>query len=305
AYPALLTRAAPSDPRAPSSPLSTPVSIVIPNRDSPALIARCLHGVFEMTQAAALDVIVVDNGSEDAETLAVYRRYEERPDFRVLFDPAPFNFSAMVNAGVAAAKFERLLLLNNDIEVVEPHWLSEMNAVLDADHAEIVGGKLLFPDRTIQHAGVIVGHGGVAGHDFKGAPEDADDPLGRMRLPHSRSAVTAAAMLTRKTVWSALSGFDERAFPVAFNDVDFCLRARERGYGVAMAPAAVLIHHEGQSRRRGLSISRFIRHKRERATLRARHGTVGMIDPFENPWRDHEALIPEWRAPKGPLRLRY
>lgn len=304
-YPALLTRAEPFAAKADARMSAAPISIIIPNRDSPALIARCLSGVFTMTDAAEIDVIVVDNGSENEETLEIYRRYEARGDFRVLFDPAPFNFSNMVNAGVAAARHETLLLLNNDVEIIDPRWLAEMIAVLERDGADIVGAKLLFPDRTIQHAGVIVGHGGVAGHDMKGAPDTADDPLGRMRHPHSRSAVTAAAMLTRKDVWRALAGFDARAFPVAFNDVDFCLRARERGYGVAMAPAAVLIHHEGQSRRRGWSMSRYIRHMRERAALRARHGTAGMIDPFENPWRDHEALIPEWRAPKGPLRLRY
>lgn len=122
--------------------------------------------------------------------------------------------------------------------------------------------------------------------------DGAPDPLGRMTNPHERAAVTAACMLIRREVWEALSGFDETAFPVAFNDVDFCLRARRAGWRVALEPRAVLIHHEGASRRGPPSLSRFLAHRRERAALRARHGTRGMVDPFESPWRDHDDLTP-------------
>ena len=287
----------------PARPATEPVGIVIPNRDSPALIARVLDGVLNHT-SGDLSVVVVDNGSTSAETLALYESLRGDPRVRVAIEPAPFNFSVMVNRGVALTERERVLLLNNDVEVIAPGWLDEMAAVLAAPGVGVVGAKLLFPDRTVQHAGVIVGHGGVAGHDLKGAAEGEGGLLGRMRFPHMRSAVTAAAMLTTRSLWDRLGGFDERAFAVAFNDVDFCLRARAAGAGVAMAPAATLIHHEGRSRRGGVSASRARRQWRERAALRRRHGTVGMVDPFESPWRDHDDLSPNLRrrAPVPGLR---
>lgn len=280
----------------------SPVGVVIPNRNSPALIRRSLSGVLDETVHPDLTVTVIDNGSDDPDTLAIYEERRADPRFQVEIRLAPFNFSAMVNRGVPLSASERILLLNNDIEVISPNWLQQMEAVMAPPDVGVVGAKLLFPDRTIQHAGVILGHGGVAGHDWKGAPEDAADALGRLRLPHCRSAVTAAAMLTTRTLWNELGGFDERAFPVAFNDVDFCMRAWAAGRRVAMAPGAVLIHHEGKSRKKGVSPRRWVGHQQERAALRRRHGTRGMVDPFENPWRDHEALIPEYRAPAGPLR---
>ncbi|MEO0362744.1 MAG: glycosyltransferase family 2 protein, partial [Pseudomonadota bacterium] len=256
------------------------------------------------TAPGPAELIVIDNGSTDAETLAFYEALAGDERVRIDMRPAPFNFSAMVNRGAAMAKGEAILLLNNDVEAIEPKWLALMAETLARPRVGIVGAKLLFPDRTIQHAGVIVGHGGVAGHDMKGMAEDAEDPLGRMAVPHQRSAVTAACMLVRREVWEALGGFDEATFPVAFNDVDFCLRARAAGWRVALDPRAVLIHHEGKSRR-GFSLSGFLRHRRERGALRLRHGTVGMVDPFENPWRDHDDLKPNVRRPAGPLTMRF
>lgn len=282
-----------------------PTSIIIPNKNSPLLIKRCLQGVLDRTNAPEIEVIIVDNGSDDPATLAEYDQRSSDDRLTVIRDPAPFNFAAMVNTGAAHARHEHILLLNNDIEVLDGHWLAEMADVLSLPDVGVVGAKLLFPDRTIQHGGVIIGHGGVAGHDLKAAPESANDALHRMTTPHSRSAVTAAAMLTTKTVWRTLDGFDQSAFPIAFNDVDFCLRARAQGFGVAMATDAVLIHHEGKSRKKGWSLSRYLQHQRERAMLRARHGTRRIIDPFENPWRDHETLTPSYRTPKIPLQLRY
>ena len=299
--PALISEDAPVDaPNFAAKP--SPVGVVIPNRNSPALIRRALAGVLDATDHPEISVTVIDNGSDDPATLAIYEERRADPRFQVEIRPAPFNFSAMVNRGVSLSTSERILLLNNDIEVFFPNWLQQMEAVMALPDVGVVGAKLLFPDRTIQHAGVILGHGGVAGHDWKGAPGDAEDALGRLRLPHCRTAVTAAAMLTTRALWNELGGFDERAFPVAFNDVDFCIRAWAAGRRVAMAPGAVLIHHEGKSRKKGVSLRRWAGHQRERAALRRRHGTKGMIDRFENPWRDHEALIPEYRAPDGPPR---
>ena len=281
------------------------IDVVIPNRDSPGLIQRALRGLLDETDYPNLTVTVVDNGSEDPRTLSEYAQRESDPRFRADIRAEPFNFAKMVNRGAAAGNAPLILLLNNDVEMPSSDWLRRMAAAMADPGIGVVGAKLLFPDLTIQHAGVIVGHGGVAGHDLKAAPRDFDDALGRMSARHCRSAVTAAAMLIRRDLWRDLGGFDGDAFPVAFNDVDFCLRAWAAGARVAMAPDAELIHHEGKSRKKGWSLSRYLRHRRERANLRARHGTLGMVDRFENPWRDHDALIPVYRRPAGEPRLRY
>lgn len=300
-YPAAIDAAAKGRaPRPPTRSRTTPelVSVVIPNRNSPELIAAVLEGVLGRTSSGGgfgIEVIVADNGGESDATRAVYEKWREDPRFRVDIHPAPFNFSAMVNRGAALARGDALLLLNNDIEVTEPDWLARMVETLAAPRVGVVGARLLFPDRTVQHMGVIVGHGGVAGHDRKGMAPNAEDPLGRTLFPHLREAVTAAAMLVRREVWESLGGFDETVFPVAFNDVDFCLRAGAAGWRAALDPRATLIHHEGVSRRGGLSMRRFLAHQRERAALRARHGTIGRVDRFESPWRDPDRLTPTFR----------
>ncbi len=273
------------------------ISIVIPNRDSPHLLRTVLDGVLTKTAAGDIELIIVDNGSTDQDTLAQYEALRGDPRVRIDMRAERFNFARMVNRGAARATGDVIVLLNNDIEIIHPDWLQRMLRVLAQEQVGIVGAKLLFPDRTIQHGGVIVGHGGVAGHDFKSAPEDADDDLHRLSLPHCREAVTAAAMMIRRQVWNAVGGFDERAFPVAFNDVDFCLRAGEAGWRVALAPDAVLVHHESVSRR-GFSIRKFLAHQRERTMLRLRHHTIGRIDRFQNPWRDPDALQPQFRMLK-------
>lgn len=282
----------PAPPPPPRRAPLCPVAAIIPNRDSPALLRAALAALEGKPERPA--VVIVDNGSVDAETLALYAALSA--DRRAIIErrPAPFNFAAMVNRGAALAiaswpETQALLLLNNDVSAPEPGWLAPMAETLAAPGVGIVGAKLLFPDRTIQHAGVIVGHGGVAGHDLKGAPEDAPGLCGRMAAPHLREAVTAAAMLVRREAWEALGGFDARAFPVAFNDVDFCLRAATRGWATALDPRAVLIHHEGASRRR-IAFRRFLAHQAERAALRLRHGTLWRRDRFESPWRDLSRL---------------
>ncbi|MFN3262433.1 MAG: glycosyltransferase family 2 protein [Pikeienuella sp.] len=280
-------------PPPPARPPIGPVAAIVPNRNSPALLRAALAALDGEPEPPAL--VIVDNGSDDAETLALYAALSRRERTIVERRPAPFNFAAMVNRGAELAlsawpETRALLLLNNDISAPAPGWLRPMEETLAAPGIGIVGSKLLFPDRTIQHAGVIVGHGGVAGHELKGAAENAPGLCGRMAAPHLREAVTAAAMLVRREAWEAASGFDARAFPVAFNDVDFCLRAGAAGWETALDPRAVLIHHEGASRRRAFSLPYFLARQRERAMLRLRHGTLWRRDRFESPWRDLSRL---------------
>lgn len=299
-YPAMILPAPVADMPAPTNrtPIG-PITAIIPNRNSPDMIPLAVEAVLAEEETT---LIIIDNGSDDRETLAYYDSLATNSRVLVNIHPAPFNFAAMVNRGAALARREfgepaAFLLLNNDIEAPAPGWLRLMAETLAAPEVGIAGAKLLFPDRSIQHAGVIIGHGGVAGHELKGATEDIHAG-GRMGVPHFREAVTAAAMLIRTELWDELGGFDYRAFAVAFNDVDFCLRADAAGWRVALDPRAVLIHHEGVSRRRPFALRRFLAHQRERTMLRLRHHTIGRIDRFESPWRDPENLIPTFRMLK-------
>ncbi|RMF41631.1 MAG: glycosyltransferase family 2 protein, partial [Alphaproteobacteria bacterium] len=292
-YPALLTDApAETRPFAPPAPDPLPaISIVIPSRDRGDLIGPLLQGLFEETDYPGLEVIVVDNGSSDPEVLAEYDRRAAQ-GLRVLRHDAPFNFSAMINRGVDAARGAAFLLLNNDIEVTEPGWLREMAACLNLPGTGIVGARLDFPDGRLQHAGVITGMDrGHAGHWYSGRPADTEGIMQRLRHRGSFSAVTAACMLISRDCWQRTGPFDEEVFAVAYNDVDFCLRAGQAGFGVVWTPHASLIHHERASRRRA-SPGKLAQFWAERRALRARHQTHRRTDPAISPWLRFSGTVP-------------
>ena len=247
---------------------------------------------------------MIDNGSTHPRTLALYAQYAAYPRFRVEIRPGPFNFSAAVNRGVALSDAPLVLLLNNDIETIEPSWLKEMVACLDYPGAGIVGAKLLYPDRTLQHAGVIAGLGGYAGHWHIGRPDDEPGPLGRLAFRQSLSVVTGACLLVRRACFEAMGGFDAEAFPVAYNDVDFCLRAGAAGWRVVWTPFARLVHHESATRGSDEEEANRARHAREKAALRARHHTDTLEDRAYNPWaaRTHSDPWPAARADLPPAR---
>jgi len=219
------------------------VSVVIPTRDNWRLLDRCLRGLETRTAYRALEVLVVDNDSREPGTVS----YLARLPHRIVRYPHPFDFARMNNLAAAEARGEYLLLLNDDTEVIEPHWLEAMLEHAQRPEVGAVGAKLLFPNRTIQHAGVIVGIHGKAGHAFWGFPADHPGYYDLARVVRNCSAVTAACLLTRKALFDELGGFDE-AFAISYNDVDLCLRMRERGYLVVYTPYAVLYHHQSASR---------------------------------------------------------
>ncbi|QDL91225.1 glycosyltransferase family 2 protein [Paroceanicella profunda] len=296
-YPAVIgpERAWPASPALPAPRPMPRVSVIIPSRDRPVLIATVLRGLLEDTDTRGVppEILVVDNGSTDPEVAALYARLRGR--IRVLRHDAPFNFSAMVNHGLEAATGEALLLLNNDIEVTSPDWLAEMCACLARPGTGIVGPKLLFPDGTLQHAGVVTGLGaGHAGHPDAGSPGAALGPMGRLTHRRRLSAVTGAAMLISRACLEATGPFDAARFGIAYNDVDFCLRARALGFGVTWTPHAVLTHHESATRRRrtGAALRQF---RAEKAALRALHATGTAEDPAFSPWYARR-LRPELRA---------
>lgn len=257
-------------------------SIVIPSRDRLDLIERVCRGVLHETAYADLELIIVDNGSTDPAVLAYYDALRRDPRVRIHVDPQPFNFAAMVNAGVADATGAVVVLLNNDVAVLEPGWLDAMVRQASRPEVGAVGAKLLYADGTLQHAGVVVGLGGRAGHILRRRPGDTPGHLGRLRVAHEVSAVTAACLAVSRDKYHAVGGFDAETFPVDFNDVDFCLRLGAAGWKTVWTPAATLAHLESVSRGPSVGAKR-ARFEQEAARFSERWRDVIRHDPFYHP----------------------
>jgi O-antigen biosynthesis protein len=224
------------------------VSVLIPTRDGFAHLSRCIRSITSLTSYPNLELIVLNNQSRDPATLAYFDELTRSGTATVLPYDHPFNYSAINNFGACHASGEVLLLLNDDVEVTGPDWIEEMLSYLYRDGVGAVGAKLLYPDRRVQHAGVILGIGGVAGHSHKYAAENDYGYFGRLVLPQEFSAITGACLMVRREAFEAVGGLDDKNLGVAFNDVDFCLRLRERGWRCVWTPYAQLIHHESLSR---------------------------------------------------------
>ena len=259
------------------------VSVLIPNKDHAEDLRRCLASIYKYGGWRNLEVIVVENNSTERTTFALYKAARASlPGLRVVQYQGPFNFSAINNFGRKAAKGEFLLLLNNDVEVISPAWLTEMVKLCSQPGAGIVGAKLYYPDGTVQHAGVITGLGGYAGHSHKYARRASGGYMFRLATVQNFSCVTAACLLCRASVYDEVGGLDE-GFTVAFNDVDFCLRVRQAGWRVLWTPYAELYHYESKSRgldTKGPAKERF---EGERRRLKQRWGEALLHDPFYNP----------------------
>jgi GT2 family glycosyltransferase len=229
-------------------------SVIIPTRDRADLLEQCLSSLWESTSRAResgleLEVLVVDNGSVEDETFALFRHWQHRlPEhFQVLRCDEPFNWSRLNNLAAAEARGELLLLLNNDIEAHQEGWIEAMAAQALRPAVGAVGAVLLYPNRAIQHAGVVVGFHGGADHAYRGLPLDHHVHRGRSRLLSRWGAVTGACLMVRAAVLEQIGGLDE-GLPVEFNDIDLCLRLDRLGFHNVIPPDAVLIHHESQSR---------------------------------------------------------
>ena len=226
------------------------VSILIPNKDHTDDLEKCLHSIWTKTEWDNYEVIVIENNSADPKTFDYYKEAEKRYDgLKVVQYPEKgFNFSGINNFGRKFASGEYLLLLNNDVEVVNGDWLTELlRQCAHPDGAAICGAMLYYPDDTLQHAGVITGLGGYAGHSHKYKKRGGSGYLFRVATVQDFSAVTGACLLVKTSVWDEVGGLDEK-FAVAFNDVDFCLRVRDAGCRIAWTPYAELIHYESKSR---------------------------------------------------------
>jgi GT2 family glycosyltransferase len=265
------------------------ISIVIPNRDAPGVLSQCVRGLLDSASHPQRELIIVDNGSTDGDVLSLYRSLQK--DGRAIIVPfdRPFNFSAACNTGAAAANGELLLFLNNDIEVVDPDWLAELARWALLPDIGVVGAKLLYPDRTIQHAGVAFGIG-LVGHVFSHGAEGTTGLFGSSETYRNWTAVTGACQMMRRGVFEELGGFDED-FRLSFSDVVLCMEAWKRGYRVMYTPHARLVHHESFTRRREDSIEDL---QRLVAYLQ-QHDFFD--DPYFHPELNPESSVPQLRPP--------
>ena len=260
------------------------VSILIPTKDHREDLARTIDTLLAHTTQIPYEIIVCDNGSQEKETLDYLANLAREHDtVRILTCDYDFNYSRINNDAAKIAKGEYLLLLNNDVEITHDDWLFEMVRHIQREQVGIVGCKLLYPDDTIQHAGVTVGIQGVAGHTFKRMDNTEPGYMTWAHLEREVTAVTAACMLVRREVYEELNGLDEDHFKVAFNDVDFCLRTRKAGYKIVYTPYSVLYHHESKSRGDDNHPSRIKRFRYEVKQMKARWGDVLSNDPFFSP----------------------
>ena len=258
------------------------VSLIIPTRDARHLLEPCVESLLARTGYRNFELLVVDNGSRAPDAVAYLASLEARQVARVLRHDQPFNFSAINNFAVGESRGEVVGLLNNDLEFVEPQWLEEMVSHALRPSVGAVGARLLYPDRTVQHAGVILGIGGLADHIYKDLPAQAPGYCGRAGLTQDFSAVTAACLLVRRQTYLEVGGLDE-SFAVAFNDVDFCLRLQERGLRNVWTPFATVIHHESKSRGREDTLAKVLRFRGEKRRLARRWPGLIREDPAYNP----------------------
>jgi GT2 family glycosyltransferase len=281
------TNATPQPPANPVAARTIPsiaprVSLIIPTRDGADVLETCVRSIRKLTRYDNYEIIIVDNGSVEERTKALFVELAKDPEIRILPRAEPFNFSRLNNAAAREATGTIIGLINNDIEVTDGAWLANMVALAVRPETGCVGAKLLYPDGRLQHAGVVVGLGGVAGHGHRFQHADEPGYLCCLQHVHEVSAVTAACLLVRREVFDAVNGLDE-GLTVAFNDVDFCLRVRAAGHRNVWTPHASLIHHESVSRGRDLTPSKARRFAGEYATMHRRWAADMLADPYYSP----------------------
>ncbi|MBA3386502.1 MAG: glycosyltransferase family 2 protein [Chthoniobacterales bacterium] len=248
------------------------ISVIIPVRDRVDLLKRCLSSLTSRTSYEPYEIVVVDNDSASNEAREFFSSFPHR----LLRFSGPFNFSAINNFAVEQTDSPWLLFLNNDTEIIESGWLTAMAEHVQRPEVGAVGARLLFSDDTVQHAGIVLGVGGIAEHAFRGFPAEAPGVCRQLQVMRNYSAVTGACLMTRRDVFEEVGGFDEERLPVTFNDVDLCLKMRRAGYLVVYTPFAKLRHHESATRRPTVEA-------RETGVMRERWPDLLECDPYYNP----------------------
>ena len=262
------------------------VTLIIPTRNAEPLLRQCVESIVGATTYPNYEILLIDNGSDQPDALAYLASLNGQPGITVIRDDRPFNYSALNNMGVGHARGDLVGLVNNDIEVISPDWLGEMVSLALQPGVGAVGAKLLYPDETVQHGGVLLGVGGefgVAGHANKFLPAWQGGYMNRGLAIQSFSAVTAACLVVRKALYEQVGGLNEVDLKVAYNDVDFCLRLREAGYRNVWTPHAELFHHESATRGADVTPAQRERFDQEHAYMRKRWGDLIANDPAYNP----------------------
>ena len=278
------------------------VSIIIPNKDHVDDLSRCVESIINLSTYDNYEIIIVENNSETAEIRTYYEEISRHPRVQVVEYKGDFNYSKINNFGVQYAKGEYLLLLNNDTEVITPDWMEELLMYAMRKDVGVVGAKLYYPDKTIQHAGIVIGLGAhrTAGHTHYRIPEANVGYMGRLCYAQDVTAVTGACMMVSKALYEELGGLDE-SFTVALNDVDFCLRVREKGFLNIFTPFAELYHYESKSRGSDKKDERALRYQQESDRFRVKWAdALAKGDPYYNPnfSLDHSDFTVNWKKPK-------
>ncbi len=259
------------------------VSIIIPTKDKHQLLTNCVSSILEKTDYKNYEIVIVDNQSKEPETYDFLRKSKQDSRIKVIRYDQPFNFSAINNFAVRSTDSDYIVFLNNDTEVIGSEWLTAMLEFAQREDVGAVGAKLYYPNNTIQHGGIILGVAGVANHAHLHFPGSSQGYMGRLKIIHNVSAVTGACMMVRRKVFEKVGGFDEK-LSHAFNDVDFCLKLRERGYLIVFTSYAELYHHESASRGYENTPERRARFLREEDILYARWKHIlDAGDPYYNP----------------------
>lgn len=259
----------------PTIPDGTSVSIIIPTKDNVEYLCRCVESIKQKTEYPDYEIVIANNQSAERETMEYLASLSENPQIRTIDYNDAFNFSAINNFAADLTKSDYLLFLNNDTEVINPGWLEAMLELAQIPGVGVVGPKLLYPDDTIQHAGIVLWHCGTAGHLHSRLPKDEHGYFGMANSIRNCSAVSAACMLVRKDVFRQLGGFDT-SYVISYQDVDFCLRAQERGLRVVYTPFSLLYHHESTSTGKRIN-------EEEERLLREKWGAKLPFDKYYNP----------------------
>lgn len=282
------------------------VSIIIPFRDQAEVLRRCVESILKRTEYKNFEIVLVNNQSKEKKTLDYLKSWAIDPACKILNYDKPFNFSAINNYAAKWSRSEYLLFLNNDTEIITPEWINAMLAQIQRKEVGAVGGKLIYPNGRIQHAGVILGLG-IAGHAFKHFPEGNEGYMSMANTIRNYSAVTAACVLVKKSVFQEIGGFDEKNFSVAYNDVDLCLRMRQKGYLIVYTPHAKLYHYESLSRGDDEELQKNNPEKYQRVVAERKHMLKKwkkwiLADPYYNPnltrFREDFSLRLDDRSPR-------
>ncbi len=259
------------------------VSIIIPFKDNLPLLSQCLTSIFQKTDYPFFEIILINNQSQEKATYEYLEELARNPRVSLRHFFKPFNYAAMNNRAVEQARYQYILFLNNDTEVISSEWLRAMVEHIQRNEVGAVGAKLLFPDHTIQHGGLALGGGGLlCGDFFRGTPEAAAVAHGLPQVIRNCSAVTGACLLTKKNLFEAVGGFDEVNLPICYNDVDLCLKLRDRGYLIVWTPYARLYHYESASRGHSPQVADLERLSREQKYFEKKWLSFLEKDPYYN-----------------------